>query len=71
MQGGDLPNERSSHSQPVPRLSGIGILAALVRESAGRRVTSGEVSMYGREWYRGLLTHALPRKLGFPKPKYG
>jgi UDP-GlcNAc:undecaprenyl-phosphate GlcNAc-1-phosphate transferase len=26
----DLPNERSSHSQPVPRLGGIGILAALV-----------------------------------------
>jgi UDP-N-acetylmuramyl pentapeptide phosphotransferase/UDP-N-acetylglucosamine-1-phosphate transferase len=26
----DFPNERSSHSQPVPRLGGIGILAALV-----------------------------------------
>ena len=26
----DLPNERSSHSQPVPRLGGIGIFAALV-----------------------------------------
>ena len=26
----DLPNVRSSHSQPVPRLGGIGILAALV-----------------------------------------
>ena len=26
----DFPNERSSHSQPMPRLGGIGILAALV-----------------------------------------
>jgi len=26
----DLPNVRSSHSQPVPRLGGIGILAALI-----------------------------------------
>ena len=26
----DLPNVRSSHSQPIPRLGGIGILAALV-----------------------------------------
>ena len=52
----DLPNVRSSHSQPVPRLGGMGILAALVlslavfslvnvTEGAGKAVFTRDVAL--------------------------
>jgi UDP-GlcNAc:undecaprenyl-phosphate GlcNAc-1-phosphate transferase len=50
----DLPNERSSHSEPVPRLGGIGILAALVLPLAASLV----MNLMG--WVKeGVLTRSV------------